>query len=99
MKLYAGNVLHPRCPVVLEVEDSLLLAPRADGLVEVDRLADALFDGEAARAQYLELADVGSVRVACADQRPQLRDLLLLYPQHARTDGRRKKLVQAGAEV
>jgi hypothetical protein len=67
--------------------------------VKIDRLADALLDGKAARAQRLKLADVGAPRLAVTGQRPDLLDLVALDPQHARADGRGEKLVQAGAEV
>ncbi len=83
MQLHSGNVLHPRRPVVLQIEDALLLASGADGLVKVDRLADALLDGKAACAQRLELADVLAVRIAVAGKRPDLLDLVLLDPHHA----------------
>ena len=47
--------LHARGPVVFQVADALFLAAGADAFVEVDGFADALLDGEAARAEVLRI--------------------------------------------
>ena len=83
MQLHACGLAHTCRPVVLQVEDALLLALRADGLVKVDRFANALLDGKTARPKRLELANVAAVRVAVAGERPELFDLVPLDPHHA----------------
>src|SRR5580658_1455243 len=99
MQLDLRNLLRARGPVVLEIANALFLALAPDTLVEVDRLADALFQREAARAEGFELADVGALRRAVAGERPYLLDLVALDIHHAGADGRREELMQACPEV
>src|SRR5579863_2892268 len=70
MQFHLGASLGARSPVVLEISDARLLPRRADAVVEVERFPDALFDGEAARAQVFEFANVGRTRFVVAHQRP-----------------------------
>src|ERR1700728_3372773 len=99
MQLHLRRLGHARGPVILQVVNTLLFALAADALVEIDRLADALLDGKAARAQRLELPDVGAARLTVAGERPYLLNLVLLYPQHSGADRRGEKLVQSGSKV
>ena len=99
MQFYLLCFLHARSPVILQIANAFFLALGADALVEVDGLADALFQRKTARAEGFEFTNVGAVRGGVAGQRPELFDLVLLDPHHAGADGRGEKLVQAGAEV
>ena len=72
---------------------------RADAFVEIDGLADALFERKTARAEGLRICGCRRVRGGVAGERPELFDFVLLDPHHAGADGRGEELVQAGAEV
>src|SRR6187402_3838444 len=99
MQLHSRHFADARRPVIFQVEDSLLFAPRANRFVEVDRFADALLDGKAACSERFKFANVWTVRIAVTGQRPELFDLIALDPHHAGADGRGEKLVQTGSEV
>src|SRR5579871_434369 len=99
MQLHPGNVFHPRRPVVLQIKNALLLTLRSNRLMEIDRLSNALLDGEAARSQRLKLTNIAAARISITGQRPDLLDLVLLHPHHARANRRRQKLMQARPKV
>src|SRR5277367_891586 len=83
MQLHARHLAHARRPVVLQVEDALLLALGADALVKVDGFTNALFYGKTARSQHFKLANVSAVRVPGAGKRPELFDLVRFDTHHA----------------
>ncbi len=99
MQLHLRHRLHPRGPVILEISNALLLALAPDAFMKVDRLADALFEGETPCPKGLELSNVGRVRRRVTSERPQLLDLVLPHPHHSGANRRRQKFVQARPKI
>src|ERR1700733_4359063 len=84
MQLHSRGLAHARRPVVLQIEDALLLSFRTDGFMKVDRFSNALFDRKAARSKRFKLANIAAVRISVAGKRPDLFDLVRLDPHHPR---------------